>query len=165
MSLFPQPLTDLASAVLETARKKGFQIVTAESCTGGLVSGCLTEIPGASDVVDRGFITYSNDAKMQHLDVSRKTILDYGAVSSETALEMAEGALQSSHANIAVAITGIAGPTGGTDEKPVGRVYICIANGKNNNVKVMEKNFDGDRSAVRMAATETALHALKDEMG
>src|SRR5438105_3007841 len=113
MPLFAKKLYTLAEQIISEARHKKLQIVTAESCTGGLIAGCLTEIPGSSDVFDRGFVSYSNDAKMNHLGVSRKTLLDFGAVSPETSLEMAEGALLCSNAGLAVSVTGIAGPGGG----------------------------------------------------
>ena len=161
---YPQHLISLSSAVLNEARERKIKIVTAESCTGGLIAACLTEIAGSSDVFDRGFICYSNDAKMDHLDVDRKTLNDFGAVSAETALEMAEGALRASHADIAVSVTGIAGPGGGSDDKPVGLVYIGIANGRSKNTYTIKNLFSGDRGAVRLETTETALGALKKEI-
>ncbi|TAL37710.1 MAG: CinA family protein [Alphaproteobacteria bacterium] len=164
MTLFPQHLTQLAEAVLAEARKRGLRIATAESCTGGLIAGCLTEIAGSSDVVDRGFITYSNDAKVQHIGVQPGTIEKSGAVSAEVALEMAQGALKASKAHIAVSATGIAGPGGATDTKPVGLVYIGIANGKTGNSFTLKNMFGGDRSAVRLETVETALTALKKEI-
>lgn len=164
MTFFPARLNDLAKTVLDEARQKGIHIATAESCTGGLITGCLTEIPGSSDVVDRGFITYSNDSKMVQLSVERKTLMDFGAVSAETALEMAEGALRSSNAQIAISTTGIAGPGGATDGKPVGLVYIGIANGKNGNSYTVKNLFAGDRTAVRLDTVETALTALRKEI-
>lgn len=164
MSIFPQHLTQLAEAVLAEARKRGLRIVTAESCTGGLIAGCLTEIAGSSDVVDRGFITYSNDSKVQHIGVRPETIEKSGAVSAEVALEMAQGALKASKSHISVSATGIAGPGGATETKPVGLVYIGVANGKNNNAFTLKNMFGGDRSAVRLETVETALTALKKEI-
>jgi len=116
-----------ATALLDLARARGLKIATAESCTGGLVAGALTEIAGSSDVVDRGFVTYSNEAKQQMLGVPAATIGKYGAVSRETAEAMARGALGNAEADIVVAITGIAGPGGGSADKPVGLVHFAAA--------------------------------------
>lgn len=117
----------LAAALLEACEARGLMIATAESCTGGLIVAALTDIAGSSAVVDRGFITYSNQAKMEMLGVSEATLKAHGAVSRETALEMAVGALAHSHAQLALAVTGIAGPGGGSAEKPVGLVWFGIA--------------------------------------
>jgi nicotinamide-nucleotide amidase len=116
-----------ARALLAYLRARKLKIAAAESCTGGLLTAALTEIPGSSDVVERGFVTYSNDAKRQMLGVPRRTLVKFGAVSRETALAMAKGALGRSKANLAVAITGIAGPSGGSKQKPVGLVHIAAA--------------------------------------
>ncbi|MFQ0814406.1 damage-inducible protein CinA [Brucella anthropi] len=116
-----------AVAVLDSCRKAGVMIATAESCTGGLIAGALTDIAGSSDVVDRGFVTYSNEAKAQMIDVPMELINRVGAVSKEVALSMAEGALARSYAGVTVAVTGIAGPGGGSDEKPVGLVHVASA--------------------------------------
>jgi nicotinamide-nucleotide amidase len=116
-----------ANAVLEAARARGLMVTTAESCTGGLVAACLTDIAGSSDVFDRGFVTYSNHAKQEMLGVSPQTIEEHGAVSAQTAQAMAQGALGHSRAQIAVSITGIAGPSGGSAEKPVGLVHLAAA--------------------------------------
>lgn len=164
MSLFPADLTAMATKIIDSARAKKIRLVTAESCTGGIISGCLTEVAGSSDVFDRGFVSYSYDAKMAQLDVERKTIGDFGAVSSETALEMAIGALRSSHADIAIAVTGIAGPGGGTDEKPVGLVYIGLANGRKVDTYTIKNNFAGDRSDVRLATVRKAFETLQLEI-
>ncbi|HBQ34211.1 MAG TPA: damage-inducible protein CinA, partial [Ochrobactrum anthropi] len=115
---------DKAIAVLEACRKAGVMIAMAESCTGGLIAGCLTDIAGSSDVVDRGFVTYSNEAKAEMIGVPMELINRVGAVSKEVALSMAEGALSRSRAGVTVAVTGVAGPGGGSDEKPVGLVHI-----------------------------------------
>jgi nicotinamide-nucleotide amidase len=160
--MFPEHLAQLAEAVLAEARKKGLRIATAESCTGGLIGGCLTEIAGSSDVVDRGFITYSNDAKVKLVGVQQSTLEKHGAVSAETALEMAQGALKNSQAQLAVSATGIAGPGGATDTKPVGLVYIGIASNKN--AFAIKNLFGGNRAAVRMETIETALTALRKEI-
>jgi nicotinamide-nucleotide amidase len=162
MSLFPDNLRAAAANVMDSARKKKLRIVTAESCTGGLLSACLTELPGASDVFDRGFVTYADDAKMAQLDVDRKTLGDFGAVSAETAVEMAEGALSASHADIAVSITGVSGPGGGSADKPVGTVFIALAGTRlKNHSRQVRSNFAGDRGAVRLASVAAALEALK----
>ena len=121
-----QLLTD-ATELLELCRRAGLRIATAESCTGGLIAGCLTEIAGSSDVVERGFVTYSNEAKQEMLGVPRMLINLNGAVSEKVAVAMAEGALKHSLADISVAVTGVAGPGGGSKEKPVGLVHIACA--------------------------------------
>ena len=120
-------IRDLAQQVLAAARVKGLKIATAESCTGGLIVGALTEIAGSSDVVDRGFVTYSNASKQQMLDVSERSLTKFGAVSEAAAKEMAYGAIANSQADITVSVTGIAGPGGGTKEKPVGTVWFGLA--------------------------------------
>jgi len=117
----------LTRRVLDLCRARGLLLATAESCTGGLLAGALTDIAGSSDVVDCGFVTYSNAAKQKMLGVSAATLSRYGAVSAETAAAMANGALKKSHADIAVAVTGIAGPGGGSKEKPVGLVHFAAA--------------------------------------
>ena len=152
-----QTQSELADAVLELARKQGFKIATAESCTGGLIAGALTDIAGSSDVVDRGFVTYSNEAKQQMLDVKSATLQQFGAVSKATAKEMAYGAIAHSMADICVSVTGVAGPGGGTAEKPVGLVWFGIA--QVGQPPYAEKMLFGDigRAAVRQ---ETVLHAL-----
>ncbi len=164
MGLFPPHLITLAKNTLESARKSRVRVVTAESCTGGLIAGCLTEIPGSSDVFERGFVTYSNDAKMTNIGVERKTIEEHGAVSGQTALEMAEGALRSSLADIAISVTGIAGPDGGSEEKPVGLVFIGIANHKTGNNYILKNKFDGDRTSIRLKTVVESLSALKKEI-
>ena len=125
--MFSPTLLDQAKNILAMARAKGLRIVTAESCTGGLIAGLLTEIPGSSDVVERGFVTYSNDAKEDLLGVPADLIRQNGAVSQAVARAMAQGALKHSLAHLAVAVTGIAGPGGGTEQKPVGLVYMAAA--------------------------------------
>ncbi|HKD47178.1 MAG TPA: CinA family protein [Rhizomicrobium sp.] len=125
--MFDVVLLDQARELLDEARAKNIRIVTAESCTGGLIAALLTEIPGSSDVVERGFVTYSNEAKTEELGVPAALLGKYGAVSREVAQAMAEGALSHSHAQWAIAVTGIAGPGGGSAEKPVGLVFIALA--------------------------------------
>lgn len=148
----------LATKVLAAARAKGLMIATAESCTGGLVSGALTEIPGSSDVVERGFTTYSNAAKQQMLGVRAETLAAHGAVSEEVAREMAEGALTHSAAGLAVSITGIAGP-GGSEHKPEGRVCFGLASAEGCRTETIEFGAIG-RSNVRRASVEHALRLL-----
>lgn len=152
-------IASLAEAVLQEARARGLRIATAESCTGGLVSAALTDIPGSSDVVDCGFVTYSNEAKQTMLGVDQSTLARFGAVSQEVAREMAEGALRQSRAGLAVSVTGIAGP-GGSEHKPEGRV--CFGLAKVGRVTLTETRDFGalGRSNVRKAATEYALRHL-----
>jgi len=150
-------MKDIATKALNGARKHGWKIATAESCTGGLISGALTEIAGSSDVFDRGFVTYSNQAKMDMLGVKAETLDAHGAVSEQVASEMALGALQNSQADIAVSVTGIAGP-GGSEHKPEGRVCFGIAfKGAEPEVQTIEFGPLG-RYEVRH---NTVLHALK----
>lgn len=140
-------------------RRHHLKLALAESCTGGLLSALMTEIPGSSDVFDRGFITYSNLAKQQLLDVQELTLQTSGAVSEATALAMAEGALKHSLADIALSVTGIAGPGGGSELKPVGLVYIGVAiRGKHS--EAGRFLFTGTRHIIRMAAVHAALDAL-----
>lgn len=141
--------------VLTQLRARRWKIATAESCTGGLIAASLTAIAGSSDVVDRGFVTYSNDAKTQMLGVAPGVIEAAGAVSEDVARAMAEGALARSRADIAVSVTGVAGPGGGSDEKPVGLVWFGLAT--KSGVRAERMVFPGDRSAVRAA---TVVHAL-----
>ena len=164
MQMFSSSLKVLAESVVTAARDKKIRIVTAESCTGGLIGACLTEIPGASDVFDRGFITYSNNSKVMLLGVSQKTLNNYGAVSAETALEMANGSLRVSNADIAVSVTGIAGPGGGTADKPIGLVYLSLAFRTKDTSYTLQKNFSGNRTEIRLKTVEAALTALKKEI-
>jgi len=153
----------LARAVLAAARAAGLTITTAESCTGGMVAAALTAIPGASDVVDRAFVTYSNAAKTQMLGVPEAMLKAHGAVSAEVAGAMAEGALRVSGAGLSVAITGIAGPGGGSAEKPVGLLHFAAAS-QSGAVNRLERRYDPalSRSAIRRAATRDALVLLLD---
>ena len=148
----------IAEQLVVLAQNKGVIIATAESCTGGMVSAAITDVPGSSRVFDRAFITYSNDAKIQMLSVSPATLEAHGAVCEQVAAEMALGALAHSDADIAVAITGIAGP-GGSDHKPEGRVCFGIATKTTTNTETVEFGALG-RSNVRQKATEHALTAL-----
>ena len=159
--LFPPRLTDRAASLLQLYRRKDVRIATAESCTGGLIIALLTEIAGSSDVVERGFVTYSNDAKMQLLGVSAATLATDGAVSEQTALEMAEGALSHSEADIAVSVTGVAGPGGGSEAKPVGLVHFACAGPGVRRVTAVRRFGDLGRSGIRMASLEQALDLLE----
>jgi len=159
--VFNGELIRLAANVLVAARAKGLTIATAESCTGGLIAGLLTEIAGSSDVVDRGFVTYSNAAKEEMLGVARDLLVAHGAVSEPVAAAMAQGALAHSNAQVSVAVTGIAGPGGGSAEKPVGLVYIAAM--REGGTAVVERHLFGDigREQVRLATVEAALTLLK----
>lgn len=149
-----------ASGVLDACRSRGFKVVTAESCTGGLVAGTLTEVPGSSDVVDRGFVTYSNAAKEAMLGVRHETLEAHGAVSAETAVEMAKGALARSNAHLSVSITGVAGP-GASLQKPVGLVYFCAC-ARDGRVIEEEKRFGAiGREQVRAKSVQQALTMLQ----
>jgi nicotinamide-nucleotide amidase len=157
---FAPEMQQQAAALLAAARARGLKIATAESCTGGLVSALLTEIAGSSDVFERGFVTYSNDAKMELLGVPEELLKAHGAVSAPVAQAMAEGALRHARAQVSVAITGIAGPGGGSAAKPVGLVYIAASNGLE--TRVQEHRFgDGGRAQVRSAAMTAALRLLE----
>jgi nicotinamide-nucleotide amidase len=151
----------LARKLLDLARMGGHMIATAESCTGGLVAGAITDLPGASEIFDRGFVTYSNAAKIEMLGVQTGTLDACGAVSRETAIEMAQGALKHSRATIAVAITGIAGPDGGSAEKPVGLVHFACAG--LDGARHVERRFGPmSRDEIRAAAVAQALEMLID---
>lgn len=154
-----EPLRPLAASVLDSCRRHGLLIATAESCTGGLIAGCLTAVAGSSDVVDRGFVTYTNAAKTEMLGVPAALIDAHGAVSEPVARAMAEGALARSTADIAVAVTGIAGPGGGSAEKPVGLVHLAVAR-TGLPTRHRRAVFDGDRDAVRAATVAAALELV-----
>jgi nicotinamide-nucleotide amidase len=157
--MFPATLLSRAEHLLAAARAKGLTIATAESCTGGLVAGLLTEIAGSSDVVERGLVTYSNQAKRDLLGVPAEMLERYGAVSEQVARAMAQGALKNSKAQLSVAITGIAGPGGGSAEKPVGLVHFAAARG--DTVIHRECRFGHiGRGPVRLKSVETALELL-----
>jgi nicotinamide-nucleotide amidase len=155
-------LRKAATAVLDACRVRKLKVATAESCTGGLVAGALTEIAGSSDVVDRGFVTYSNEAKQQMLGVASETLRDYGAVSRQTAEEMARGAIAHSNAQIAIAITGIAGPSGGSADKPVGLVHFAAASRAGALTHQEIRYGDIGRSKVRQKSVLTALAILRE---
>ncbi len=160
--MFSPALLAQAESVLAAARAKGLKIATAESCTGGLISALLTEIPGSSDVFERGFVTYSNDAKFDQLGVPDEILKDFGAVSEPVVRAMAQGALTCSRAQLSVAVTGIAGPGGGTPMKPVGLVYIAAARAAPEiEIRARECRFgDLGRTEIRLATVETALQLL-----
>lgn len=158
--MYPSQQLGLAEKVLDICRARGLRIATAESCTGGLIAGCLTAIAGSSDVVERGFVTYTNPSKTQMLDVPSELIDALGAVSDPVAQAMAEGALGKSDADIAVAVTGVAGPGGGTEEKPVGLVHFAVAR-KGGRTIGAHRVFNGDRTDVRSQTVTTALTLLK----
>lgn len=149
----------LEEVVVEMLLQKGLKVSVAESCTGGLICNKLTNVPGASNVFDRGFITYSNEAKVKELGVSEETLKNFGAVSHEVAKQMAQGALKNSLADIAISTTGIAGPTGATETKPVGLVYIGVAT--KNYVESFEFRFSGDRLRIKESASKAALNILR----
>jgi nicotinamide-nucleotide amidase len=156
-----QSLLDEAAVLLDACRTKGVKLATAESATGGLIAAVLTAIAGASDVVERGFVTYSNDAKRELLGVPAATLEAHGAVSEATARAMAQGAIAHSHAQVAVSVTGVAGPDGGTAEKPVGLVHFAYA-GPGAAIVAIERRFgDLGRSAIRTASVEQALQLLE----
>ena len=162
--MFPKDLIEQASALLQSCRKAGVTVATAESCTGGLIAGCLTEIAGSSDVVDRGFVTYTNEAKNVMLDVPMRLIERHGAVSESVARTMAEGALAHSFAVLSVAVTGVAGPGGGTAEKPIGLVHLACAKRGGETRHREERYGDLGRSAIREATIRTAMEMLMEQL-
>ncbi|MGZ8236850.1 MAG: CinA family protein [Methylobacter sp.] len=152
-------LFELAGQLGRLLKASGKTIATAESCTGGWIAQTITDVPGSSAWFDRGFVTYSNTAKVQMLGVNPQTLDKYGAVSMETATEMAAGALEYSDADVAVAVTGIAGPDGGTPDKPVGTVFIAWAH-KNGAAKVVRKQFTGNRRKIRAQTVKSAVEGM-----
>ncbi len=160
MSFFPADIEGLAHKVVKYFGARGQMLSTAESCTGGLIAGALTDIPGSSAVVDRGFVTYTNEAKMQMLGVSAVTLNSFGAVSRETALQMAHGAMFRSRAELSVAVTGIAGPGGGSDAKPVGLVHLVAKRRDGQFIHREMRYGDIGRTDVRLATVKTALEMV-----
>ena len=154
--------TALAEEVVKLLKEKKMTVTTVESCTGGLLSGTLVDVAGVSDVFNQGFVTYANEAKHSLVGVKQETLDSYGAVSEETAREMAEGGAKAAKADACLSVTGIAGPDGGTAEKPVGLVYIgCHVNGNT----VVERNvFSGTRREVREQSVLAALKLLKKQL-
>ena len=162
--MFSLEIVTLARLLVDEARQRQLRIVTAESCTGGLVAAAICQVAGASDVFERGFITYSNRAKQEMLGVPGDLIADLGAVSEAVARAMAEGALEHASAHLSVSITGVAGPGGGTARKPVGTVHIATARA-NQPIRHQVELFDLDtREAIQMAAVEAALQAMRDRL-
>ena len=159
--MFPDDLLIAARLLLADCEERRLRIATAESCTGGLVAALLTAVPGSSAVVERGFVTYSNKAKEEMLGVPGDVLADYGAVSEPVSRMMAEGAMKNSRANIAVGITGVAGPGGGTKMKPVGLVHVACARENRAVVHEMLQLGDIGRTAIRMEAVETALKLIQ----
>ena len=160
--MFGSDTLALAERVLTACRARGWRLATAESCTGGLVAAALTAIAGASDVVECGFVTYSNKAKRELLGVPEETIAAHGAVSAETAAAMVQAAIARAPIDLAVSVTGFAGPGGGTPQKPIGLVYVGVAR-KDGVARVERRIFPGDRAAVRDAAVTLALELLHGE--
>ncbi len=154
-------ITRLAAALGNACRRRGVVLAVAESCTGGAVAEAITRIPGCTRWFDRGYVTYSNEAKIELLGVAPATLDRFGAVSEAVAREMAVGALQNSRADASVAITGIAGPSGGSRTKPVGMVWVAWA-GRDGGVQAREFRFKGDREAIRRQATAVVLQGLAD---
>lgn len=156
-------LLEEAAALLQACRERQVRLATAESCTGGLISAALTAIAGSSDVVDRGFVTYSNAAKQELLGVPPQVIAEHGAVSDPVARAMAQGALERSEAHIAISVTGLAGPGGGSAGKPVGLVWFGLAQ-RGRPVASQSQVFPGDRTAVRAAAVGQALALIRSRV-
>jgi nicotinamide-nucleotide amidase len=159
--VFASEILSLAEIVLDACRARGWHVATAESCTGGLVAAALTAVPGSSDVVERGFVTYSNQAKSEMLGVPPATIAAHGAVSAETTAAMAQGAIVRAAVDLAISMTGDAGPGGGSAEKPVGLVIFAVAR-RGGDCRTHRHVFPGDRTAVREAALKVALGLLAD---
>ena len=160
--MFEAETLTLAQAVLETCRARNWRLATAESCTGGLVVGALTAIAGSSDVVERGFVTYSNEAKSELLGVPPEIITAHGVVSAETAAAMAQGAIARAPVDLVISVTGIAGPGGATATKPVGLVLFGLAR-RDGACRTERRVFAGNRTAVRQAAMQEALGLLEAE--
>ncbi|MDE2029740.1 MAG: CinA family protein [Alphaproteobacteria bacterium] len=158
--MFSPEIHDLARCVLADYEARKLKIVTAESCTGGLIAAALTDIPGSSSVFERGFVAYSNDAKVEALGVMPEILGISGAVSPDVAEEMAQGALDFSQANVCVSVTGVAGPDGGTPLKPVGLVYFGLAVRKSHTRMHYRCQFEGDRCSIRMQAVAEGLRLL-----
>jgi nicotinamide-nucleotide amidase len=154
--IFPETCTDAAAALLAACARRGLRLATAESCTGGLIAGCLTEIAGSSAVVDRGYVAYDDRAKVEMLGVREAMLAAHGAVSEAVAREMAAGALARSGCALAVSVTGIAGPGGGSAEKPAGLVHLAAAL-RDGKVRHRRQVFPGDRAAIRLATVAAAL--------
>jgi nicotinamide-nucleotide amidase len=161
---FPEEAVDLARRLLAACEARGWRLTTAESCTGGLIVACLTEIPGSSAVVERGYVTYDNRAKQQMLGVPAMLLKRVGAVSGEVARAMAEGARERAGVDLAIAVTGIAGPGGATPTKPVGLVHLALAR-RGVPPRHLREVFPGDRSAIRLATVVAALDLALQVVG
>lgn len=157
MTVLSEECAALAKDLLNACEANQLKFATAESCTGGLIAAYLTDIAGSSAVVERGFVSYSNEAKNEMLNVPMALIEKHGAVSEEVACAMAEGAVKNSRANMAVSVTGIAGPSGGTKEKPVGRVHMAVAQDGKTTMHAVH-TFEGNRDDVRQQTVAAALH-------
>lgn len=157
--MYPDPLLDKAAALLDAMKRQRTRLVIAESCTGGLIAGCITEIAGSSVVFDRGFVTYSNEAKSEILGVPDELLAALGAVSAEVAGAMVAGALARSPAGLALSVTGVSGPGGGSKEKPVGTVFMAVAR-RGETPAAHRFQFAGDRTGVRLATVDRALDLL-----
>jgi nicotinamide-nucleotide amidase len=162
--MFSLEIETLARLIIDEARERSLRIVTAESCTGGLVAGAICQVAGASDVFERGFVTYSNRAKTEVLGVPGDLIADVGAVSEPVVRMMAEGALEASNTHLSVAVTGVAGPGGGTALKPVGTVHFATARTNASIRHRMEHFEDMDRDGVRLASLQVALEMLRERL-
>lgn len=162
--MFPDRIQNLALLVSDDARQRRVKIVCAESCTGGLLAGLFTEFSGSSDVLERGYVTYSNRSKEEILGVPGDMLADYGAVSEPVARMMADGALEQSRANLSIAITGIAGPGGGTRMKPVGTVHLACARENKAMIHEMHQFIGMNRYDVRMATIEAALELIQKQI-
>jgi nicotinamide-nucleotide amidase len=158
-----EKMHELAIRTGERLSKHGLSIATAESCTGGWIAKILTDIPGSSGWFERGFVTYSNEAKQDMLGVQGSSLQQHGAVSEQIVKEMARGALTNSRADVSVAVSGVAGPGGGTADKPVGTVWLAWAAGKN--LRTLHVHLSGERSRVREQAVELALQGVLDIIG
>jgi len=158
--MFSNEIMDQAEKLVEALRQRKLMMATAESCTGGLLAGLITTVPGTSDVFERGFVTYTNESKMQMIGVPEAILNEQGAVSRECAEAMAKGALARSSADLAISITGIAGPTGATPAKPVGLVHFGLA-GRDGLLQHRQERFPGDRTAIRLASLEVAMELLQ----
>ena len=157
--MFARELLEATDRLLQLCHAAGLRLATAESCTGGLIAACMTEIPGASDVLERGFVTYSNESKTALLGVSSELLETMGAVSEEVASAMAEGAIEAANVDLSIAVTGVAGPGGGTQEKPGGLVHMAAA-GCGAPTLHERHRFKGDRTEIRMQAVRAAIALL-----
>lgn len=164
MRLFPGELYAAAEALLRDFGELDLRLATVESCTGGLLTGLLTEVPGSSRVIDRGFVTYSNEAKIDLVGVDPVVLMAHGAVSRQVAIAMAEGALDHSEADVAIAITGVAGPDGGSDAKPVGLVHLAAVR-RGGEAQAIEQRYGPiGRQAIRLAAVTDALQLMRTQL-